>query len=77
MADRKEIVFLSNDAPDELPNGVTEMPTRWADDTWERVNILIGRFGRPPMAITIHADNSGMDYTLSFVWPNAHQETDP
>jgi hypothetical protein len=76
MGDRKQILFLSNDAPEDLPNGVSEMPIRWSDDIRAMVNIMIDRFGAPPMAITIHADDTGMDYTLSFVWPNKPGEVE-
>jgi hypothetical protein len=75
MGDRKEIVFPSNAAEETYPHGVIEMPIRWSDNIKQKVDMMIARQGCAPVAIMIHADATGIDYTLSFVWPNTHAET--
>lgn len=74
MGNRKGIMFLSSAALESYPRGVLEMPIRWSDNLKEKVDMMIARQGSPPIAIEIHADDTGMDYTLSFIWPNTHGE---
>lgn len=71
MGDRKPMVFWSLDGPGEMPKGaMIELPLRWPDHIKKHVNTIIARQGCAPMAIAIHVDDSGMDYTFSFVWPD-------